>query len=68
MYNEQYWKEKEQRRMIKALTIKRESIFNKLMEAWFTPSEPDKYKNHTRSFKERLIRRQKHRDRMRELT
>jgi hypothetical protein len=66
MFNEQYWKDKEQRRMIKALTVKRESIFNRLMNAWFTP--PESYsdrKKHKRSYKERLIRRKKHQDRIR---
>lgn len=68
MYNEKYWKEKEQRRMIRALKIKRPSIFNRIMEAIYAPyNDTKKHINHTRSFKERLIRRNKHRDRMREL-
>jgi hypothetical protein len=65
MFNEQYWKDKEQRRMIKALTVKRKSIFNVLMTSWFTPSEQPTEKKHTRPYKERLIRRKKHQDRIR---
>ena len=65
MYNERYWKDKELRKAIKALTIKRPSRFVDIMKAIFTPSEEVvRYKTHTRSFKERRIRRLKHRNKM----
>lgn len=65
MYNEDYWKDKKRRIAIRALTVKRPSRFLEIMKAIFTPTEDTiQYHNHTRSFKERRIRRLKHRNQM----
>lgn len=65
MFNTSYWKDKEERKKLKMLKPPRKTIFNRIMEAFFTRSDAPVYNNHTRSFKERTIRRQKHQVRMR---
>lgn len=65
MFNANYWKDKEERKRLEILKPPRKTIFNRIMEAFFTRSTDPVYKNHTRSFKERTMRRQRHQVKMR---
>lgn len=66
MYNEQYWKEKEERRKVREVKPEKKNMFMNIMKMFFSPPEPKgKITVHIRTMKERKMRRQTHKARMR---
>ena len=67
VYDATYWMSKQERKRLQTPKPDRENLFNRIMATFFARSEEEKiiHKKHTRTIKERRMRRMKHRDRMR---
>jgi hypothetical protein len=73
MYNEKYWEEKKAKKELKEGNPDRKKAIQRIKEmliGFFTPrgEEEAKHDNHTRTYKERRMRRVRHQSMMRNAT